>query len=93
MNPGAFQPDYAVPPGETLKEWMVENNVTVLDMCDEMVSMPTFVNALLAGKANLTQADADVLERVTGITRTFWIARERDYRARLKAAIERMESQ
>ncbi len=83
MNPAAFQPDYAVPPGETLKEWMVENNVTVLDMCDEMVAMPPFVNRLLAGDEELNHATAVVLERVTGIDWTFWIERERNYRERL----------
>lgn len=88
MNPAAFQPDYAVPPGETLADWMAMHNVTVLDMCDLMVAMPPFVNALLAGEQEITDGMAHQLESVTGIVFSFWIERERKYREQLAKSKE-----
>ena len=85
----SYEPDYAVPPGETLLEAMEEAGITQVELARRAELSPKHVNRLANGHAALTPAVAVKLERVLGIRSQFWNAREANYQARLVRLAER----
>ncbi len=84
-----YEPDYAVPPGETLLEALEEAGLTQAELARRAELSPKHVNRLAKGHATLTPAVAVKLERVLGIPSQFWNAREANYQARLTRLAER----
>jgi HTH-type transcriptional regulator/antitoxin HigA len=81
--------DYAVPPGETLRELLEEQGMSQRDLARRTALSPKHVNKLLQG---LVPVSADValrLERVTGTPARIWNSLEAEYRTDL----ERIRSQ
>ena len=85
----SHEPDYAVPPGETLVEALEEAGLTQVEMACRAELSAKHVNRLAKGHVALTPAVAVKLERVLGIPSQFWIAREANYQARLARLAER----
>ena len=85
----SYEPDYAVPPGETLLEALEEAGITQVELARRAELSPKHVNRLANGHAALTPAVAVKLERVLGIPSQFWNAREANYQARLVRLAER----
>lgn len=87
--------DYAVPPGETLRELLDERGLTQRDLARRAELSPKHVNRLLQGLVPLSADVAQRLERVTGTPARFWNAREAEYRSdleRLRAKRDLAES-
>lgn len=75
-----FQPNYAVPPGETLKETLNSVGMTQAELAERTGRPKKTVNEIITGKAAITSETALQLERVFGISASFWNNLERNYR-------------
>jgi HTH-type transcriptional regulator / antitoxin HigA len=81
--------DYAVPPGETLRELLEEQGLSQRDLARRADLSPKHVNKLLQGLVPVSADVAVRLERVTGTPARLWNRLEADYRSDL----ERIRSQ
>ncbi len=73
--------DYAVPPGETLRELLEERGVSQREFARRADLSPKHVNKLLQGLVPLSADVAMRLERVTGTPARIWNRLEADYRS------------
>jgi HTH-type transcriptional regulator/antitoxin HigA len=76
--------DYAVPPGETLRELLDEQGLTQRDLARRADLSPKHVNRLLHGLVPLSADVAQRLERVTGTPARIWNSLEAGYRSDLE---------
>lgn len=76
--------DYAVPPGETLRELLEEQGLTQRELSRRTDLSPKHVNRLLQGLVPLSADIAMRLERVTGTPARIWNRLEADYRSDLE---------
>jgi HTH-type transcriptional regulator/antitoxin HigA len=76
--------DYAVPPGETLRELLDEQGLTQRELARRADLSPKHVNRLLQGLVPLSADIAQRLERVTGTPARIWNSREAEYRSDLQ---------
>lgn len=76
-------PDYAVPPGETLLETIEHLELSRQELAQRMDCSVKTVHQLAQGKASLTAETALKLEKITGIHSSFWNNAEANYRKRL----------
>jgi len=86
-NETGFRPDYAVPPGETLKETLDSLGMTQAQLADRTGRPRKTINEIVKGKAAITAETSLQFERVLGIPASFWNNLERNYQetlARLK---------
>jgi HTH-type transcriptional regulator / antitoxin HigA len=84
-----FEPDYAVPPGATLKETLDAKGLTQTDLCARTGMSDKVINQIVNGVAPITLDTADKLELAIGVPATFWNRLELGYRealARTEAA-------
>ena len=75
--------NYAVAPGEYLKEWIEDHHLTAQDLPQLLTCTPRQVGKLLTGYTHITQDLATRLERVTTIPANAWLRYENQYRADL----------
>lgn len=78
-----FAPDYAVPPGDTLRETMKKLGLTRKELAYRMVCSVETVNEFIKGGLPITKDNAVLLENATGVPSSFWNNAEANYRARL----------
>ena len=83
--------DYAVPPGETLRELLEEQGLSQRDLARRADLSPKHVNKLLQGLVPLSADVAVRLERVTGTPARIWNRLEADYRSDLERIRSRRE--
>ncbi|HEY5989467.1 MAG TPA: helix-turn-helix domain-containing protein [Streptosporangiaceae bacterium] len=76
--------DYAVPPGETLRELHEEQGLTQRDLARRADLSPKHVNRLLQGLVPLSADVAQRLERVTSTLAQIWNRLEANYRSDLE---------
>jgi HTH-type transcriptional regulator/antitoxin HigA len=77
----APEPDYAIPPGETLRERLEELGMSQADLARRTGLTPKHVNQVLKGAASLSADVALRLEYATGTPTKWWLRLEADYRA------------
>jgi HTH-type transcriptional regulator/antitoxin HigA len=75
--------DYAIPPGETLRELLDEQGLSQRDFARRADLSPKHVNRLLQGLVALSPDVALRLERVTGTPARIWNRLEANYQADL----------
>src|SRR5262245_27598836 len=75
-----FEPNYAVPPGETLAETLETLGMTQAELAERMGRPLKTINEIVAGKAAITSDTALQLEKVLGVSASFWTNHERIYR-------------
>lgn len=81
-----FSPDYAIPPGETLRDRLSELNISQAELAIRSGLSAKHVNQIMQGLAPITLETALALERITGVPASLWNRRETDYReAQLRA--------
>jgi len=78
-----YEPDYAVPPGETLQETLDALGMTQVQLAGRTGLTPKTINLIIKGTAPITPATALQLERVLGTPASFWNNREVQYREAL----------
>lgn len=86
-----LQPDYAIPPGETLAEWLEERHMRQAELASRINMSEKALSQIITGIAPLTRATAGKLELVTGIPARTWNNLEalyQDDRARLAQRAE-----
>lgn len=79
----AYQPDYAIAPGETLRARLLEMNLSQAELAARAGLSTKHVNQIMQGGAPITLETAIVLDRITGIPARIWNRREADYREAL----------
>lgn len=80
----AFKPNYALPPGETLKETIESIGMTQAELAQRTGRPKKTINEIIKGKAAITPDTAIQLERVLGVPASFWNNLERNYQEKLK---------
>jgi len=78
-----FRPDYAIPPGETLRDRLAEMSLSQADLATRAGISTKHVNQIIQGNAPITLETAVALERITSLPASFWNRREADYREAL----------
>ena len=85
-QPEPFNPDYATPPGDSLRETLEALQMTQADLAQRSGISTKHINQIVQGVAAVTPETALALERVTGAPAAFWTNLEARYqlaRARL----------
>ena len=86
-----FSPDYTAAPGETLRQKLIELNITQTDLAARSGLSAKTVNQIIQGVAPLTTETALALERITGTPTAVWSRLESSYReALLRKAEEKL---
>ena len=95
MSKQEFNPDYAVPPGETLLETIQALELTQKELALRMGRPVKTINEIIKGVAAITAETSLQLEKVTGVPASFWNNAEANYRERLARLKEqrRIETQ
>jgi addiction module HigA family antidote len=78
-----YAPDNVSAPGETLEEVLESRGMSQAELADRTGRPKKTINEIIKGKAAITPETAIQLERVFGITASFWITREQNYREAL----------
>jgi HTH-type transcriptional regulator/antitoxin HigA len=84
-----FRPNYVSPPGDTLRDYLAALNLSQAELAARAGLSTKHVNQIIQGLAPITLETAIVLERVTGMSASFWNRREADYREALLRAKRR----
>jgi HTH-type transcriptional regulator/antitoxin HigA len=78
-----FDPDYAVPPGETLKEILDDKGITQAELAVRTGLTEKTVSQIISGNAPISYDTAEKLELSTGVSARFWNSREAQFREAL----------
>jgi len=79
----ALLDDFAIPPGETLREILEQIDMSQADLARRTGLTPKHVNQVVQGLAAISADVALRLERVTGVSARTWLRLEADYRGTL----------
>ena len=74
-----FQPDYAIPPGETLVEVLGDRGMSQAELARRTGLSTKHINQIVLGAATLSAETALRLELVTGVAAQVWTALEAAY--------------
>jgi addiction module HigA family antidote len=90
----AFNPDYALPPGATLKEVLESKGISQSELATRMGMADKTISQIINGVAPVTFDTAYKLELVLGIPASFWNRMELAYRekATLVAETEKLKA-
>jgi transcriptional regulator with XRE-family HTH domain/Zn-dependent peptidase ImmA (M78 family) len=83
-----FEPDYAVPPGATLKEVLDSKGMSQADLCLRTGLAEKTVSQIVNGVAPISFETAEKFELATGVPASFWNAREVAFRQAIAQADE-----
>lgn len=75
--------DYAMPPGEWIREWLEHNGTTQTELARRMGVSLKHLNQLVGGKVSLSYPMAWKLQEQTGISARQWAILEAIYRTDL----------
>jgi addiction module HigA family antidote len=78
-----FEPDYAVLPGETLKEVMDSLSISQKDLALQTGLAVKSINRILNGDQPITYETANKLELATNVPAHFWNNLDTNYRVQL----------
>ena len=87
----AYEPDYAIPPGETLAEILESRGMSQVELATRTGLSPKHVNQIIKGVAAITPETALDLEKVTGVPARTWNALEATYRSLVSRKDEEAE--
>ncbi len=79
----SYQPNYAVPPGDTLRETLDYLGMTQAELAERTGRPKKTINEIISGKAAITAETALQFERALGIPASFWSNLERNYQETL----------
>lgn len=87
MTKKDYEPSVAIPPGETLHEFLDAREMSQIDLAKRLGITPKTVNEIVKGKAPITPETALALESVFGTPARFWMSLEANYQE-LRARLE-----
>jgi HTH-type transcriptional regulator/antitoxin HigA len=79
----SYQPDHAIPPGDSLRQTLNSMGMTQSDLAMRSGLSLKHVNQIIQGGAPITHETALTLEKVTGVSALLWNRLEGNYRERL----------
>ena len=79
----AAHPDYVVPTGDFIEEWMEEEGINAAELARRLDVSRKHISELLRGKAPLSHDMALRLENTTGVPARIWNLHETGYQAAL----------
>jgi HTH-type transcriptional regulator/antitoxin HigA len=79
-----FDPDWTIAPGETVREWLAENGLSVRVAARACGLDVDVLERLLVGDEPLTEDIAHRLKALTLVPASFWLNAERRYRRDLE---------
>ena len=85
----AFEPDYAVPPGASVRETMEALGMSQRELADRTGLTVQTLNRIFKGDQPITCETANRLDLVTGTPAAYWNQLETQYRAQLARLEER----
>ncbi len=80
-NATTFQPDWISPPGATISRILTRRGMSFNDFATEIDAPVHVVQDLVQGIGTVDESLAKQLANVLGASPTFWMDREREYRA------------
>lgn len=78
-----FEPDYAVPPGRTLREVMESLDMSQRELAARMGITVQTLNRIFRGDQSISYETANLLELATNVPARLWNNMEADYREQL----------
>lgn len=81
--PENFDPNLVSPPGDTISDILEELGWTLDDFCNKTDFSMYACKELISGELEVTAPRAEILARVLGSSKQFWLERERQYREAL----------
>lgn len=75
-----FQPNWVSPPGDTMADILEERHLSPIEFADQIGYSVDITNDLLNGNSLITIEMAQRLERALGVSASFWMNRESQYR-------------
>ena len=84
FNPDDWPDDWISPPGETIADVLEDRGWSTQVFAKNARIPLAQAERLISGDAPSDEATAATLSRVLGSTSRFWIAREANYRARIR---------
>ena len=88
-----FEPDYAVPPGETLREVIASLDMTQRELASRTGLTTVTLSRIIKGNQPISYETANLLELATGVPARMWNNLEAEYREQLAKANEREQLQ
>ena len=79
-----FDPDFAIPPGETLKDVMASLGMSRKELADQTGWTTHIIDRILKGDQPITLEMANRLETTTGVPARLWNNLEVQYREQLE---------
>lgn len=92
MKQNGFNPDWASPPGDTLKDILEERGMSQAELGRLMGRPLKTINEIIKAKAGITAETALGLEAVFKVPAEFWMTREAQYRLQLARLAKRKGS-
>lgn len=83
-----YRPNYAVPPGEILKERLEAEEMSQTEFAQRCGRSPKLISEIIAGKAPVEPATARQFEKVLGVAAGIWLGIESDYRLHMAREAE-----
>jgi len=74
-----MDPNWASPPGETIRRLLAAREVPAEDLADRMGLRTDQFEALILGHSRITLAIAEALAETLGSSSRFWLARDKSY--------------
>ena len=81
---GNLHPDYAIPPGATIRETLDALGMTPAELALRMGKSDGHVSGILSGRRRITPETALQLERILGVPARIWSNLEANYRQALR---------
>lgn len=91
MTKEGFEPNIAIPPGETLREYLDARGMSQIELAKRLGLTPKTINEIVKGKAPITPETALGLEAVFGTSARFWMSLEANFQE-TRARLERERS-
>lgn len=79
-----FQPNYAIPPAETVMEVFDDRNITLESFSASSGIEYSKLEGIVNATEPISKEIAEELEKATGVVSTFWVNLENNYRSTLK---------
>lgn len=83
-----YQPDYAVPPGYLLEEYLEARGFSQAEFARRCGRSPKLISEIIAAKAPIEPRTALEFERVLGMDASIWLGMESEYRLHLAREAE-----
>lgn len=88
IKPKKYESPIAIPPGETIKEFLDELGMTQKEFAVRMDISEKHLTQIIKGTVELTRDTATKLEVILGVESSFWLNLENNYRNALAKSKE-----